>query len=48
MSNAERIAAAHADTRTCNAGPTQPRHCHSLACRSKMLGILRFVRCGGG
>lgn len=50
MNDAERTAAAHAATRTCNAGPAAPRYCHSLACRTAAwrIGSLRTVRQGGG
>lgn len=37
MTLTERLAAAHAETPTCNAGPEQPFTCHSLKCRTTAL-----------
>lgn len=35
----EHIAAAHAETPTCNAGADQPFTCHSLKCRTKAVEL---------
>lgn len=38
LTTANKIAADHAATPTCNAAPTSPLTCHSLACRTKAFG----------